>query len=515
MARRTIACLVAALALTAAQAQIVTNGQFDEGGYTYADDWRPLPGGGFRMLRKTDPRDGHSLFLRLGRDGDGGVAQTVDLPARRTLSLRMLATCWANGTDCALATLTRLSDGMVLAEVRVDGIERGELAANFDTGAGGPAELLVRLVGEAGARASVEYVEIGPPVSEACEVAMPVFSGADLVLRPGDGLRVDADFTPRLLPAAAEMLQEALEDATGHPTERVAGAVMVSVPQPETTDWPARESYHLSVCNTGITIEAPAEQGAFWAMMTLIDLIRPEPSGGARILALNVHDQPALPWRIGVDPDLMYGIDPENGVRRLARLKLNMGVVASRPDLTSEVAESLRAHGVQPVAYVIDFRRWEESYDPAAAVHDAVERWGAGYILLDQRAGSASDDRPAMQAALELARGNAVEVIVYPHLPTRGGPGSEERLSALHGALASLPKGAIPVLEIASPGGPGSGTLGIQPPPGVRYLVDDSAVLALRARQESDACLGVMLVVEQEAAANLAWRGLPEEVPQP
>lgn len=513
MVNRTIACLVAVLALTAAHAQIVVNGQFDQGGYTYVDGWRLLPGGGFRMLRKAVPGDGHSLYLQLREDGDGGVAQTVLLPANRTLSLRMLATCWANGSDCALATLTRLSDGAVLAEVMVDGIERGELATNFDTGVGGPAELLVRLVGAAGARASIEHVEIGPPVSEACEIGGAVFSGADLVLRPGEGLRVDAHFTPRLLPTAAEMLQEAIEDATGRPTERVAGAVTVSVPQPETTDWPARESYHLSVGATGITIEAPAEQGAFWAMMTLIDLIRPEPSGGARILAVDVHDQPALPWRIGVDPDLIVSNNAVNGARRLARLKLNMAAVASRPDLTLEVADTVRAHGVQPVAYVIDFSGWEASYDPAAAVRDAVERWGAGYILLDQRSGSASDDRPAMQAALELSRGNAVEVIVYPYLPP-GGPGSEERLSALRETLAGLPGEAIPVLEISSSRGPGSGELEIQPPPGMRYLVDGSAVLALRARQESDACLGAIFVgADLEAAANLAWRGLPGEVP--
>lgn len=376
MTRVTVACLVTVLTLAGAHAQIVANAHFDTGGYTYADHWRPLPGGGFRMLRRAEPGDGHSLYLQLRADGDGGVAQTVCLPAGRTLSLRMLATCWANGGDCALATLTRLSDGVVLAEVKVDGIERGEMAANFDTGAGGPAELMVRLVGNRGARAAVDYVEIGPPVSIARESGRPVFTGDDLVLRPGDGLRVDADFTPRLLPAAAEMLQEALEDVTARPTERVAATVTVSVPQPETTDWPARESYHLHVSRSGVTIEAPAEQGAFWGMMTLIDLIRPEPSGGVRILAVDAHDQPALPWRIAAewrDGSLL------NSARRLARFKLNLAELDVHGAADSDaVVRALRDHGIEPALFL----REEPDAETASAIEDFIRRAAVRYVAL-------------------------------------------------------------------------------------------------------------------------------------
>ncbi len=511
---RAVLCLAVALMVAAplAAEDLVANADFASGGYTYADHWRPLPGS-FRMLRPPRPDGDHSLYLQLRDDGDGGVMQIVELPPDRALSLRLLATCWADGNDCAIASLVRVADGVVLAEVTVDGIERGELSANFDTGPGGPAELMVRLVGDRGARASIDHVIIGPP-AEVSVADRPIFRpGDDLVLASGDGLRIDADFTPRLLPAAAEMLQEAIEDATGRPTQRVAATVTVSVAQPEVTDWPACESYHLNVGPAAVTIEAPAEQGAFWAMMTLIDLIRPEPGGGARILAADVTDRPALPWRIGVDPSLIVGKDAANGARRLARLKLNMGVVASRPDLASEVVDTMRDHGVQPVAYVMDFGSdGEASYDPASAMRDAVERWGARYILLDQRAGSASDDRAAMQAALELARDNPVEAIVRPYLPPEG-PGSEEHLAALREALANFPAEAIPVLKISSSRGSGSGELEVQPPPGIRYLVDGSAVLALRARQESDACLGAIFMdTDLPRAADLAWRGLPEDV---
>lgn len=530
MARRLIACLVAALALTAAQAQIVTNGQFDEGGYTYVDGWRPLPGGGYRMLRKTDPRDGHSLFLRLRRDGDGGVAQTVDLPAKRTLSLRMLATCWANGTDCALATLTRLSDGMVLAEVRVDGIERGELAANFETGAGGPAELLVRLVGEAGARASVEYVEIGPPVDAACPVAGPDFSGADLVLRPGDGLRVDADFTPRLLPAAAEMLQAALEDATGHPTERVAGTVLVSVPQPETTEWPARESYHLSVCNTGITIEAPAEQGAFWAMMTLIDLIRPEPSGGARILAVDVHDQPALPWRIGVDPDLMYGIDPENGVRRLARLKLNAGLVLwyPRPRRAGEVEpdnplsvgsiETMRQHGIEPAAYLSQVGE-PDAQGMGEALREITRNLRTRFVSLELwlRESPAIDwTAEPLSTAITVARSGEANVVVSFEAPPPAGVSPEGMLEIMLQAIPSWPTEVVFAIPSGFAGDQLNQIAAALDSRDVRWMAALRGSRADVAPIGAPSCVGAIVFSDHpEDAANLAWRGLPEEVPQP
>ena len=505
MGTRAIVCLVAALALTAAHAQIVANGHFDDGGYTYADHWRPLPGGGFRMLRKAEPRDGHSLYLQLREEGDGGVAQTVYLPAGRMLSLRMLATCWADGDDCALATLTRLSDGVVLAEVTVKGIERGELSANFDAGAGGPAELLVRLVGGRGARAAVEHVEIGPPVSVAREVAGPVFSGADLVLRPGDGLRVDADFTPRLLPAAAEMLQEALEDATGHPTERVARPVVVSVPQPETADWPARESYHLSVCNTGITIDAPAEQGAFWAMMTLIDLIRPEPSGGARILAVDVHDQPALPWRIGVDQRLIVAGDVVNAARRLARLKLNMGLVFST-QLTSEIAATLRSHAVEPVALV--------TVDPdagaaSAALLNASEAPQARYLLLSIPVTAVPEwTTEPLTTALAVARSDAAEVVVSLE-PGSGRPGVslEEMLEITRQAIPSWPKEvafALPSIHARDL---------VEPleQRGARWVTVLHRTPGDRTEIGGRGCVGAIMFGDHaEDAANLAWRGLPQ-----
>ncbi len=524
---RALLCLAAALTIAAppvAADDIVANAQFASGGYTYADHWRPLPSN-VRMLRRARTDGGHNLYLQLRDEGDGGVMQIVELPPERTLSLRMLATCWADGNACVVAGLTRVDDGVVLAEIRVDGIERGELSANFDTGAGGQAELMVRLVGNRGARALVEHVTIGPPI-DVTAAERPVFhSGDDLVLASGDGLRVDAGFTPRLLPAAAEMLQKAIEDVTGRPTERVASTVTVSVTQPEATDWPARESYHLNVSPRGVTIEAPAEQGAFWAMMTLIDLIRPEPDGGARILAVDVQDAPALPWRIGVDPSLMVGKDVINGARRLARLKLNMGLVASRPDLASEVAETMRAHGVEPVLDI----PWSD-VRVTAVLDDAVTRLGARYVVVSVAAepeGAGEEPQPLdwanppLSEAVEFARTHPDVAVIVPAArsrvqevlpPMRFGPGT-----VLPATLEGWPPEIIALLPPHGPERLAQVQAELQARD-IRYIttspVGDPCEVeaALAARRGTDLCLGSVVEEKDEDAANLAWRGLPEEM---
>jgi len=400
----------------------------------------------------------------------------------------------------------------VLAEVTVDGIERGELSVNFETGPGGPAELMVRVVGERGARASIEHVTIGPP-AEATVADRPIFRSAnDLALAPGDGLRVDADFAPRLLPAAAEMLREAIEDATGRPAGRVASTVTVSVAQPEATDWPARESYHLAVSTDGVTIEAPAEHGAFWGMMTLIDLIRPEPDGGARILAVDVTDGPALPWRIGVDQSLIVGEDAINGARRLARLKLNMGLVASGPPQSEQAAEAMRDHGVEPVAFVPDY---PDSHDVPADLRDAVERLAARHVLLSYWYRGALDwESEPLATALALAQDGAAEVIVLlEETGPPSGPAPGRALEVLSQAVGQWPTDIV----LAMPSGPPpeaqaelGGTLGAR---GISWVADGSGRDAMGDLLAQPGCVGVIVVgADLSAGADLAWRALPEDV---
>lgn len=521
---RTLVCLSVALVvgpLAADADDIVANDHFAVGGYSYADYWRPLPGQ-FRMLRRAEPSGRHSLYLQLRDEGDGGVIQTIELPPRRTLSLRMLATCWANGDDRVIASLVRVGDGVVLAEVVVDGIERGELAANFESGPGGPAELMVRLVGHKGARCSIEYVTVGPPVATD-KVGGPVFAPhQDLVLAPGEGLRVDADFTPRLLPAAAQMLQEAMEDLSSRPVQRVAARASISVAQPESADWPARESYHLTVAKGGINIEAPAETGAFWAMMTVIDLLRREPDGGIRILAVDVEDRPALPWRIGSDDRLGEPSHCRTAARALARLKLNLALVEyegtgeHRGDAAAVAA--LRAVGLEPVLIISA----DCPLPVDAALADARARLGARCFVVDP--GGDGETMPPdgldwSEPALRAVRAAAGEVtVIVPAFAITGDrDNGGHRFEALSPeALDDWPREVVVCLLPPTHSEQAAQAVAVAEAKRLRYVIFDErglegAAAAVRCRERNTNCLGVMITQGDELrqkAADLAWGGL-------
>ncbi|MGC9317776.1 MAG: glycoside hydrolase family 20 zincin-like fold domain-containing protein [Armatimonadota bacterium] len=501
---------------------LVSNPCFESGGYTYADHWRPLPGS-FRMLRRSTHGGGHSLYLQLREDGDGGVIQTVSLPPGRSLSLRLLATSWSDEGAAVVASLVWCADGVVLCEVVVDGIERGEMGEDFDTGPGGAAELMVRLVGRKGARASIERVSVGPPLRTGQAGSWPDFSARDLVLEPGCGLRVDAGFEPSLLPQAAGMLQEAIEDLTGRPTERVGAGVSVSVGQPQATQWPAEESYHLRVSDRGVSIQAPAEQGAFWGMMTLIDLLRPQPDAGVRVLAVDARDEPALPWRIGIDGELLGGESALNAVRRLARLKLNMALVAydASEEATTEAAvATLREVGLEPIITIPAGCPVRHS----AAIADIRARLGVSHVAIEPRRdrdaapGGLDWTEPALAAARQAADDMTVLVPAY----TGSWPltnASEGPAPLPSGEMQRWPAEVVACLLPDTHSEEAARQMAAAEANGVRYLVRDDTSgtgteAALRARRRAGNCLGVVIGQGRKPlreAADLAWRGAPPE----
>lgn len=471
---------------------LVRNPHFEAGGHSYATAWRPLPGS-FRMHRVIGEMGEAGLFLALREDGDGGVSQVITLPRNRRLSLRMLATCWTERDCSAVATLTR-ADGTVLAEVVVDGIKRGMLAESFNSGSGGPAELAVRVVGARGGRAIIDSVFIGPPL-ETASADRPRFTGLDLVLAPGAGLRVDADFRPRLLPQAARMLQEAMQDLSGHPVSATDAAVMVNVKQPPATVWPEREAYHLRVTEQGAHISAGAEEGAFWGMMTLIDLLRPEPDGGVRVVAVDVDDRPMLPWRIA---GAVSSTDPANEARRVARLKLNMAVVSYPRDDCAELVAELQSVGIAPVIFLSG----NVADDLPAAMEDAVSRLGAHHLLVVPPSTPAADVSPPLLAVAAFARERADDVTVI--VPVGG---------ASPMARDGWPAEVVALVPSTDPD-----TLRWCSESGVSFVVaeeDDQEPAAVRraleARADGSPCLGAMIMSPRHGTdhqADLAWRGM-------
>ncbi len=512
---------------------IVQNRSFESGGRSYADHWRPLPGAA-RMHRTKREGGEHSLFLELRETGDGGVVQTVDLPAHHRLSLRVLATCHADADCAVVVTLTRVSDGVILTELSVDGIERGVLAENFGTGPGGPAELMVRVVGAEGGRALIDRVTIAGPV-EARHARSPDYSGPDLMLARGAGLRVEADFEPSLLPQAARMLQEAIEDVTGAPTTSIGAEVLVHVDQPESPQWPERESYHLKVSESGVAITAPAEQGAVWAMMTLIDLVRPEPDGGTRVLAVDVRDEPALPWRA---VSAVRGQTPTNFARAAARLKFNVAEIDPSQPEASAMARELTSLGIEPLVRL----GAETGEDIKSAMRKAVDRLGARYLLIlppktdGETEGAMRPhrwDQPPLSDVAQFAREHPDSVTVI--VPASRRVLEEKQLGSLrHEAATSVqvtpvdwPAEVVALLPRISRG---EGDFDHQRwfdagiPSVLRAASDDeplSVHRALQARANGHQCLGVWMshricggsVWEREftrRAADLAWRGLTD-----
>jgi hypothetical protein len=360
-------------------------------------------------------------------------------------------------------------------------------------------------------------VSIARPVA-ARHARRPDFSGRDLLLARGQGLRVDADFEPTLLPTAARMLQEAIEDATGAPTTSVAGSVMVSVDEPQAAEWPARESYQLTVSEAGARIAAPAEDGAFLGMMTLIDLVRSQPAGDARILGVHVTDEPALPWRIGADAGLAKPATAQNAARKLARMKLNMALVPrseSAEGVDEAAAAALREVGIEPVAVISG----DAEYGAVVAMADAVERLDARFLLVSpplMEAPAAGSPLPWEQAPLreiaDFARRHRGEVDVI-----------------MPAAARTMADGEVTGVPIGFEGWPGDVVAALYPSrnaeqalssmaelhgEGIRTVVyhfgeSDGVLRALRARADGLDCLGALITDETPEGADRAWRGLP------
>ena len=489
--------------------EIVRNSDFESGGRTWSAGWRPL--GGEVRLRRVTEDDRCYLSLLLRGDGDGGVVQQVQLPAHTKLSLRMLATAWDTPGGGVIATLVRSSDGVVLCELTADGIERGEVARNFETGSGGPAELLLRLVGDRGGEGEVDYLRVAAPVSESAGNSVAYGpSDNDLALGPGEGLRIEPPPASERLRAAAEMLDEAVEDLGSFPLTINRRTLRVRLLMVSGPDQP--ESYRLIVDRTGATIEAASAAGAQWAMMTLIDLMRSEPGGGVRILAADVAEAPDLQWRAGwVEGS---GTMTVNAVRKLARLKMNVALIPATTNSQGEgdwevigrrACDEARRHGLEPVAALLCVHG-ATAEGLKIAVETVARNLPVNYLLVIY---PGAWDAELGDAVLDAVARAGRPITVLTALDT-------DRLSTTKAAaaLAIWPESVIAICgpecvrtpELAEALRAATGR-------GVRYLLAADhepaamARAALSARVAGAQCLGlVALDAAPEAVANAAWR---------
>ena len=498
-----IAVMAICLAAGMAPAEIVRNPDFAAGGRTWSAGWRPLPGE-VRVLR-GDQEGRHCLTMVLRGDGDGGVVQQVTLPARRRLSLRMLATAWDTPSGGVVATLIRLSDRQVLCELLVADIVRDQVSRSFDTGSGGPAELMVRLVGDAGGRGRVDWVRIGPLVSERIQ-QWPVEFGPperDLVLSPGEALSFEQAPGSPALAAAVEMVQQALGETAGTPATRPGPPV--TLPPPGTG---ASEDYRLVVSPDGVRIEGNAR----WALMSLIDLMRREPGGGVRIPAVAVSDAPHLPWRGGWvegPPDAAT-----NAVRRLVRLKLNVALIPATTSsqgegdwevIGREACEQALRHGIVPVAVLTCIG--QPTGDALRLAAETVARnLPVQYLLLSHPGAWNPTVADAILAALA-GLDHPTHVIAVLDAEGRGRADVVSTLDAWPAqVMLACPQSALRSDEVAA-------AVGRAGRRGVSWLVmvdEDpaaAAVMAASARARGDRCGGLIAPPDDpEPTANAAWR---------
>ncbi len=500
---------LAALAGGVAADELVRNGDFEQGGRTWCAHWRPT-GGEVRVRRVVEHEDA-SLRLILRGDGDGGVVQVVDMPANAKLSLRLLATAWDTPGGGVVAGLIRQSDGAVLCEMMVGGIERGEISRNFQTGAGGPAELTLRLVGPKGGQGAVERVRIAAPVA-ACADTTVAFGApeADLVLAPGEGLRFEGSAAAQGAQAVMEMVAEAVDDlATVPPT--VAGKTVSVHVAGGPGHWPQTEAYRLRVSDEGVNVEAGGEAGVRWALMTLVDLMRSDDDGGVRVMAAESEDAPDLPWRgaWAAGPDSQA----TNLVRKLARLKMNVALVPATTTSQGEddwevvgrdACEEALRHGLEPVAALLSKQATASGMQVAAET--VARNLPVDYLMVAYPGGWDSEVGEAVLAGAAQA-GRPITVICKLDVDSVTTEQAAAKLAAWPTeVIALVGSECVGVPELAD-------ALGKAAERGVTYLLGvegaagPGAQAALSARLAGRNCLGVLALGDDpEAVANAAWQ---------
>ena len=174
-----------------------------------------------------------------------------------------------------------------------------------------------------------------------------------------------------LLTRGAQMLADAIRKKWGDvPVETAASGPPIRVEiSGEQEPWPVSESYHLEVGPEGTRIQAVTERGAFWGLMTLLDLFTNTPDmidGTAAIAGCVIEDWPDLPLRGSLLFSVYDTQERRQWCERFARLKLNTVVIdcadvffyLDDPDkrrLAEQAFADFRSYGLDPIPCLNSF----------------------------------------------------------------------------------------------------------------------------------------------------------------
>ncbi len=174
-----------------------------------------------------------------------------------------------------------------------------------------------------------------------------------------------------LLAHGGHMLREAVREKWGDVAIDFAASgppIRVQL-SGEQEPWPATEHYYLKVGPEEAHIQASTQRGAFWGLMTLLDLLTntPDmPDGTAAIAGCVIEDWPDLPLRGSLLFSVYDAQERQQWCERFARLKLNTVVIdcadiffyLDDPDkqrLAERAFADFRSYGLEPIPCLNSF----------------------------------------------------------------------------------------------------------------------------------------------------------------
>ncbi len=311
-------------------------------GEAYAEVYGIKAGGLGRHLDSTPrlelPNEGRGeRHLALHpRGGPVSVSHPLTAPEDRLLRLE---------ADLKVSELDEGGDVRMAVVDQASGAELAGVTRAADPKAGGWARSGVNFVSPRGAR-PVVVITATARGGTACVDNLAVSPGR-LTIMPqsarigpiSSGLTLPRGVLPEFRAPDSELIArgialfaEVARERWGEFTDEVSlGPPVVIDVSGEEKPWPGNESYRLHVDADGGKIEAPTERGAFWGLMTLVDLLDTASGASADVLlvpACDINDRPAMPFRGTYKSGLPRDREERlSWCHRYARLKLNAVVI--------------------------------------------------------------------------------------------------------------------------------------------------------------------------------------------
>ena len=334
----------------------------------------------------------HALAVS-GRPGAvGGLEQAVEVPPGQNLVLCAdLAVPLLN--EGALTVSVASADDVLTEIPAIESLGRWQThRANFQSPEDGAVTVRVTVTGDVGL-VYLSNVAIATPDAAITAVGAR-FVSADRNLRLDEKLWYrfrggDEDIVRNGIGILAAKLGEITRGRVSLDEGEGAPQLTVSVEGLPTDDspWWTQESYRLRCSEAGLNITAQTGVGALYGLMAVPDLLSRAPEGGRQLIAAELNDRPAMPFR----GTYMAGLPRDKGARlawcrRLAALRINAVVIEDgiwwqlddedQRKAARDAFADFRDHGINPIPELQSFG-WAHlvlAIDPMVAEGKLVER---------------------------------------------------------------------------------------------------------------------------------------------